>query len=204
MSMLFLAKAIGTTVAGAYCETNFLSSFSSSATLSRSDGTTSVSVSPFFGLTPLILSGLGFWAFAYGMNVGVARNKAMEAAKKDGEKDVKERYDLPNLYVQGTSKHARVFNCIQRSHQHIFETYPTIIVTGLIAATQYPIFAAGTTLMYAVGRISLSNGYAKSDGDASKRYENSSFARYMWYGVLINLLLSFLSCANIIAGKKLI
>ena len=31
-------------------------------------------------------------------------------------------YSLPNLYVDGDTKHSKAFNCIQRSHQQIFET----------------------------------------------------------------------------------
>ena len=128
------------------------------------------------------------------MKVGAARTKYAELAKKDGEKDVDERYGLPNLYAQGTSKHVRAFNCIQRSHQHIFESFTQVCVAALTAAQSYPITAAVTTLCYAVGRVSLSNSYAQCDGDASKRYSFSKLAPYTWIGMLSTFLLGALSC----------
>ena len=79
--------------------------------------------------------------------------KYAELARKDGEKDVDERYLLPNLYAQGTSKHARAFNCIQRSHQHIFETFTTVVIGGLAGAVTFPICSAVSTFMYAVGKF---------------------------------------------------
>ena len=86
------------------------------------------SVSPLFFATPTVLLGVGFFALVHGMGVGAARRKYTELAKKDGEKDTEERYGLPNLYVDGNTKHARAFNAIQRSHQHIFETFPSVIL----------------------------------------------------------------------------
>lgn len=71
----------------------------------------SLRISPAFAYTPMILIGMGFWSVAHGMSVSQARTKYMELAKKDGEKDVEERYGFPNLYAQGTSKHVR--ECLQ-------------------------------------------------------------------------------------------
>lgn len=64
-----------------------------------------------------------------------------------------ERFLLPNLYAQGTSKHVRGFNCVQRSHQHIFETFTTAVVGGLVGAVTFPICSAMSSLMYAVGEF---------------------------------------------------
>jgi hypothetical protein len=156
-----------------------------------------------FMVTPTILLGVGFWTFVHGMTVvGPARGKYMELAKKDGEKDVEERYGLPNLYAQGTSKNVRAFNCIQRSHQHIFETYTLVAMGGVIGSYTFPIVSAMSTMMYAVGRYALSKGYAESDGDAAKRY-SSPFALCMWYGLLMNCMVGFASSAAVISGKKL-
>ena len=46
-------------------------------------------------ITPAILIGTGFWTLAHGFKVGKARTKYAELAKKDGEKDVDERFLLP-------------------------------------------------------------------------------------------------------------
>lgn len=147
-------------------------------------------VSPLFVLTPSILLGVGFFALVHGVKVGAARRKYMELAKKDGEKDADIRYAYPNLYVDGNSKHARAFNCMQRSHQHIFETFPAAILGGLLGASQFPLATACSTLVYAVGRISFSTSYGNSDGDATKRYAGT-FARYHWFGLLGNFVLGF-------------
>ena len=157
--------------------------------------------SSFYGVTPLLLIGTGFWSVVHGMKVGAARTKYIELAKKDGEKDVDERYGLPNLYAQGTSKHVRAFNCIQRSHQHIFETFTQVCVAGLTAAQSYPLTAALTTLCYAVGRVSLSNGYAACEGEADKRY-SSKLAPYTWMGMMSTFILGALSCGRMVYGKN--
>jgi hypothetical protein len=156
-----------------------------------------------FFLTPAIFSMMGMWVTSFGMKVGAGRRKAIEDAKKDGEKDVEDRYDLPNLYAQGTSKHAKVFNCIQRAHQHIFETFPQAIVTGLVGAASFPLTSAASSLMYFVGRVYLSNGYAESEGEPSKRY-SSPLAVFTWYGLVTNWLLAMASCVFQLAGKKML
>jgi MAPEG family len=161
-------------------------------------------LSTYAGLTPLIFTYMSWWSLSYGfMVVGNARSKAIEQAKKDGEKDVEERYNLPNLYVQGTSKAAAAFNCIQRSHQHVLETFTQAVVTSIFASVHYPLTSAFNALLYAVGRQALSRGYAASDGDAAKRY-SSPFAPLCWYGLIANVFLAGLSCANMVAGKKLL
>lgn len=101
--------------------------------------------------TPAILLGTGFWALMHGFVVGRARSKYADLAKKDGEKYVDERYMLPNLYVQGTSKHAKALNCVQRSHQQIFETYTQAVLGGLAGMISFPICTSISSLMYAVG-----------------------------------------------------
>eukprot|EP00574_Skeletonema_japonicum_P014643 CAMPEP_0201714214 /NCGR_PEP_ID=MMETSP0593-20130828/796_1 /ASSEMBLY_ACC=CAM_ASM_000672 /TAXON_ID=267983 /ORGANISM="Skeletonema japonicum, Strain CCMP2506" /LENGTH=200 /DNA_ID=CAMNT_0048203479 /DNA_START=91 /DNA_END=693 /DNA_ORIENTATION=+ len=157
-------------------------------------------------ITPCILIGTGLWTLAHGFTIGKARIKYAALAKKDGEPNVDERYLLPNLYAQGTSKHAKAFNCIQRSHQHIFETFTTATLSGIMGAISFPICTAVSTLMYAVGRYQLSKGYAEAGAeeggaDASKRYKYP-MAKFMWYGFLGNVLLGMGSCGLIIGGKK--
>mmetsp|Transcript_13484 Transcript_13484/g.32687 ORF Transcript_13484/g.32687 Transcript_13484/m.32687 type:complete len:192 (-) Transcript_13484:353-928(-) len=157
--------------------------------------------SQLMAITPAILIGTGFWTLVHGMQVGKARTKYAELAKKDGEKDVDERFMLPNLYAQGTSKHVRAFNCVQRSHQHIFETFTTAAISGLVGAVTFPISSSISTLMYAVGRYYLSKGYLESEGDAPARY-SYKLAKFMWYGFLGNVMLGAASCGLIMSGKK--
>jgi len=120
----------------------------------------------------LVASGACFWLTIYGFSVGAARTKFMELAKKDGEKDCEARYALPNLYVDGNSKHARAFNCVQRSHQQAFETLPQLLFFTAAAAAAFPLAAAANVGLWLVGRIYWSAGYAQSGGDAAKRYDH--------------------------------
>lgn len=108
-----------------------------------------------------------------------------------------------NLYAQGTSPHARAFNCIQRSHQHIFETFGLAAISGYVGSLVFPITTGMSTLIYSVGRYYLSKGYAEccEDGDPSKRYKYP-LARGTWYGLLGNVLLGMGACALVACGKK--
>jgi MAPEG family len=161
-------------------------------------------LSTYAGLTPLIFTYMCWWSVSYGfLVVGNSRRKAIEQAKKDGEQDVDERYGLPNLYAQGTSKHARTYNCIQRSHQHVLETFTQALVTSLFASYHYPLTAALNAVLYAIGRQAMSKGYASGQGDAAKRY-SSRLATLCWRGLFANIFLAGLSCLNMVAGKKLL
>jgi MAPEG family len=155
------------------------------------------------GIAPLILIGTGFWITMHGMSVGQARKKYMDLAKKDGEADVEERYDLPNLYAQGTSQHARAFNCAQRSHQHIFETWTQCVLASFVSVLNFPITTAVLTAFYAVGRRSLSNDYYKAEGDASKRYAHKFVSMNTWYGLIGLYVLGMISSVKMIAGEKM-
>lgn len=154
------------------------------------------------GLTPLLILGTGFWVVLHGFEVGKARKKYMALASKDGEADVPERYDYPNLYAQGTSLHVRAFNCVQRSHQHIFETLTQAMAAAAIAHHSYPLASAVLMALYAVGRYHLSTGYAAAEGDATKRYA-SSLAFFTWYGLISLHILGALSAAKMVLGDAM-
>ena len=133
---------------------------------------------------PLLLTcGACFWLTLHGFSVGSARTKYMELARKDGEKDVDFRYSLPNLYVDGNTKHARAFNCVQRSHQQAFETLPQLLFFTATAAIAYPLAAAANVALWLVGRVTWTAGYSSSGGDPAKRYDHPLafliFASYM-------------------------
>jgi glutathione S-transferase len=153
----------------------------------------------FFGVTPLLLIGTGFWATLHAFQVGKARTKYSELAKADGEPDVDERYGLPNLYAQGTSKHAKAFNCVQRSHQQIFEHFTQVCVAGLVGAVSFPITTAISVLAYAVGRYKFSIGYCS--GEPEQRYA-SPLSRFMWYGMLSTYILGIASSAKMILDNR--
>eukprot|EP00523_Entomoneis_sp_CCMP467_P008141 CAMPEP_0168740752 /NCGR_PEP_ID=MMETSP0724-20121128/12150_1 /TAXON_ID=265536 /ORGANISM="Amphiprora sp., Strain CCMP467" /LENGTH=196 /DNA_ID=CAMNT_0008788215 /DNA_START=34 /DNA_END=624 /DNA_ORIENTATION=+ len=160
--------------------------------------------SPLFAATPLILIGVGFYSLALGFEVGKGRKKYMDLAKEDGEENVEDRYGLPNLYAQGTSKHAKAFNALQRSHQHIFENLTSVSIFGLAGALEFPICTALSTLGYAIGRVIFSNNYSKSEGDVAQRYSKNKMATWMWQGLLTNMFLGLFSCVKILSSTRLI
>lgn len=187
-----------TTTIGGYLELTTSSKFISSSS--------SFSSTQLTAITPCILIGTGLWTLAHGFTIGKARLKYANLAKKDGEPNVDERYLLPNLYAQGTSKHVRAFNCIQRSHQQIFETFTTVVLSGIMGSITFPICTALSTFTYAIGRYQLSKGYAEAaeesgGADASKRYKYP-LAKFMWYGFLCNVMLGMGSCGLMIGGMK--
>ncbi|KAL9181815.1 hypothetical protein ACHAXT_012158 [Thalassiosira profunda] len=150
-------------------------------------------------VTPAILS-----ARASGPSPTASRRLTLSLLASTSSQDVDERFAYPNLYAQGTSKHVRAFNCVQRSHQQIYETFTTAVVSGLAASLTFPLCSAASTLTYAVGRYYLSKGYAEAaeeGGDASKRYKYP-LAKYMWFGYLGNIALGMASCVMIVSGKK--
>lgn len=195
---VFFLKCLAMVIAGTYAEkrllpealADFLNEPSSIAGLPRA-----------FGLLLLILNVTCFWVMSYGMGVGSQRKKYMEKARKDGEKDVDQRYALPNLYVDGNTRHARAFNCVQRSHQQILETLPQYFVASLVAGLSFPLFTAITCTIWLVARIVWANGYAKSEGDPQKRY-SQPIAIFIWFGLMMNFFVAFMTTANILAGES--
>lgn len=163
--------------------------------------TTTIVSSPYNGITPLLWTVFHFWTIYHGfVVVGRARGKYSQLAKEDGEEQVDERYLLPNLYVQGTSKHAKAFNCIQRSHQHIFETLSQMITFSFIGWINYPISSSIITSIYMIGRVHLSNGYAQSDGDPKKRY-SSKLSGFMFRGLIAGTFLAGISSVKMLTNK---
>lgn len=188
-----MLKSAAVAIGGSYAETKY------GPTNSKGP----LGLSTYAGIVPMVFTGLSLFSLIHGMKVGKARAKYIEKAKEDGEKDVEDRYALPNLYAQGTSSNARAFNCVQRSHQHIFENFTQALATGMVAAVHYPVMAGLSSLAYAVGRITNSIGYANSEGDPMKRY-SLPFSKYLWYGLMTNMILSFISSLNMVTGKKLL
>ncbi|GMH55095.1 hypothetical protein TL16_g01819 [Triparma laevis f. inornata] len=139
----------------------------------------------------------GVWIIVWGLaSVGGKRKYYMEKARKDGEKDVDSRYALPNLYVSGNTIHSKAFNCAQRSHQQVFETYTQFTVANLAGAICFPCTALLSASVWFLGRVTWSKGYASSEGDAKKRY-TSPFSYGIWTGLLSSSILGLMSAAKI-------
>ncbi|KAI0275333.1 hypothetical protein BC834DRAFT_852344 [Gloeopeniophorella convolvens] len=68
---------------------------------------------------------------------------------------------------QDASRDALIFNCKQRAHQNTLENTPTIILTTLISAVQYPKYAAVACGLWNLGRVLYTLGYAT--GEPKKR-----------------------------------
>jgi hypothetical protein len=104
----------------------------------------------------------------------------------------------PRSYVDGNSKHARAFNCVQRSHQQAFETLPQLLFFTAAAATAYPLTAAANMTLWLIGRLVWTNGYAASGGDPAKRYDHP-LAFFIFSSLIAQFFVS-LAAAGEIAG----
>ncbi len=137
-------------------------------------------------LINFVLSGLVI--IKLGVDVGKARKFYRELAIKDGEKDAEARFSYPNLYAEGNSPNAKLFNCVQRGHQQALETYTIFLVLSLISSIRFPIATAFSGFIWIVARNAWAKSYAK--GDPNQRYE-SFFAFGIWLS-LISLLIGAL------------
>lgn len=140
-------------------------------------------------LVNVVLSGLCITAL--GFKVGAARKKFREKAIKDGEKQAEERYSYPNLYVDGNTTNAKLFNCAQRGHQQALETYPQFLAFSYATAMRFPLSAALLGLLWCYARWQWAAGYAS--GDPANRY--SHWASYGIWTALIALLVGALATA---------
>ena len=154
-----------------------------------------------FGLLILVLSGISLWLISHSLSIGRSRLKYMELASKDGEAHVKERYGLPNLYVEGVSKHARAFNCVQRSHQQTLESFPQFLFFSISASLCFPLTSTITCALWWYARVVWTNGYAKSEGDPAQRYSHP-FSRFIWTGLLVQFLGSIMTALNILLSSN--
>lgn len=154
-----------------------------------------------FGLVTVILTVTCLWMLIYGfMAVGDARSKYKELAKKDGEKDVEERYSFPNLYAQGTTKHVKAFNCVQRSHQHVMETFPGYLLLSCISAASFPVSTAIMNGLWFYSRLIWAAGYCNPEGDPGQRY-SKPFSSFHWTAFLTLVFLSIYSSINMLVGS---
>jgi hypothetical protein len=145
-----------------------------------------------FGLFVIVITFLDLWIVNYSSVVGKARKTYMEIAAKNGEKDTDKRYSLPNMYVDGSTKPALSFTCVQRSPQHIMESIAQFNMVALMAALNFPIVAALLVSLHTAGRMTWCKSYANSEGEPGKRYDHP-LAFHIWTSMLGLAFLAFIS-----------
>jgi len=190
----FFLKALALALGGAYAEVNYLPA---ALSFLRDPASSSSALMKGFGLVVGIWTLIGLWVLILGLSVGGARKTYIEKAKKDGEKDVEERYALPNLYAQGTSKHAKAFNCVQRSHQQILECLPQVMMMALFSGVFYPVTTFATSALWWQARRVWSSGYAASAGNPGERYSHP-LAKFIWTGYLALFFTTLLASAKLL------
>eukprot|EP01035_Chromulina_nebulosa_P018630 gene18630-24365_t len=115
-----------------------------------------------------------------GFKVSAARSKYRELAKEKGDVDAEERYSYPKMYAEGFTEEAKQFNCVQRGHQQILETYSQFLVLSLVGGLGYPVTSTLGGLLWVYARLKWAEGYAT--GDPKNRYGHWA-SRWIWYGL---------------------
>mmetsp|Transcript_94417 Transcript_94417/g.185167 ORF Transcript_94417/g.185167 Transcript_94417/m.185167 type:complete len:199 (-) Transcript_94417:68-664(-) len=128
----------------------------------------------------LVISGL--FLVYMGTLVGGARTKFIEKALKDGDKDAEARYSYPKMYAEGFSNDAKLFNCVQRGHQHALETYTQFVALSLVGGLKYPVTTLAGGLLWHFARSLWAEGY--KTGEPSKRYQS-----WMAYGIWTSIII---------------
>ena len=116
-----------------------------------------------------------------GIKVGKARTFFKEKAAKDGDKDAEARFSYPKMYAEGFSEEAKLFNCVQRGHQHALETYTQFIVLSIVGGVKFPLVSSAAGFLWMYARIKWAEGY--KTGEPSKRYQN-----WVAYGIWSSLI----------------
>ena len=131
------------------------------------------------------LVGSGFFVILLGFKVGRSRGAFAAQAKAAGDDDADARFNYPKMYAEGFSDEARGFNCVQRSHQHTLETYPTILIMSAVGGIGQPITTALAGALWIFARQKWANGYQWPGGDPKNRYEKSDgWGRHIWTSLL--------------------
>lgn len=73
------------------------------------------------------------------------------------------KIEYPTMY----SPDNKLFNCIQRAHQHTLENQPAFLFFLLVGGLKFPILSAAAGAFYLVGRIVFALGYYS--GEPEKR-----------------------------------
>lgn len=103
---------------------------------------------------------------------------------------------------EGVSKNVRAFNCVQRSHQQILESFTGYCMTVLFSGIVFPVTTTVFATLWLYSRSLWVAGYAESDGDPSKRY-SKPFAKFFWMAMLTLFMTSSFAGISIIAGSNI-
>ena len=104
--------------------------------------------------------------------------------------------------TEGTSKHVKAFNCVQRSHQQILETLPGYLITVLISGLEFPVTTFLAAVVWLVSRMVWVRGYAASMGDPSQRYSHA-LSRLFWFSKLTLFFTTLMVALQLVVGRKL-
>jgi glutathione S-transferase len=66
----------------------------------------------------------------------------------------------PALYAAPGSKYEQEFNCVQRGHQNMLESYSLVMLQMSVTGLAYPITAAAFGGIWVIGRVIYGVGYA--------------------------------------------
>jgi glutathione S-transferase len=67
----------------------------------------------------------------------------------------------PLLYAPAGHKHEEAFNCVQRGHQNMLESYAIVMLQMCVTGLVYPITASACGLIWSIGRVVYGIGYAR-------------------------------------------
>ena len=105
-------------------------------------------------------------------------------------------------FIEGTSKHAKAFNCVQRSHQNILETVPGYFITVMVSGLEYPVATFFFASVWLYSRMVWAKGYASGEGDAGERYSHKH-SKFFWHCMLALLVMSWLVAMQLLLGRKI-
>ncbi|XP_013416665.1 microsomal glutathione S-transferase 3 [Lingula anatina] len=137
----------------------------------------SVEISPEYGYVILVFVATIFLNFWLGINVGKARKK--------------HEVPLPQMYSDRDQK----FNCIQRAHQNMLESYPYVLVLLLLGGIKQPVIAAAAGSIWIVGRVLYALGYYTGDPAKRSRGAIGYIGLLALLGCTVHLALSLLGIA---------
>jgi glutathione S-transferase len=122
-----------------------------------------------------------------GIKVSISRRAMKEKAIKNGDVDAEARFSYPKLYAEGFSEEAREFNCVQRAHQHAFETYPQFLTLSIIGGLHFPVLTTCAGALWNYARLKWAESYSSKGPE--KRYEHWA-STGIWVGLLLELFAS--------------
>ena len=132
------------------------------------------------------------WAIAA---VGAAAFTTLYGGFKVGMARKKYGVKCPKMYLEGDSKEAKAFNCVQRGHQNALEWLAPVQVMTLANAAAYPIASSALCGVWTIGKLLYIRGYAS--GDPDRRRLGAGIAHL---GDLPLIVMCFFSANKLLSG----